>query len=87
MVHGPPSRAPVRQGQKVIIVCLFWLNTYEDHYIVAIAAIEQDSKDPQLAANLLKLGAVRVDHHMRTIPVSRFTVLIEVNVTDPRVRS
>lgn len=54
---------------------------------MAIAAIEQDSKDPQLAANLLKLGAVRVDHHMRTIPVSRFTVLIEVNVTDPRVRS
>ncbi|CAL1704234.1 unnamed protein product [Somion occarium] len=29
-------------------------------------AIEQDSRDPQLAANLNRLGAVTVDHHMKT---------------------
>ncbi|KAH9854057.1 hypothetical protein C2E23DRAFT_80170 [Lenzites betulinus] len=29
-------------------------------------AIEQDSKDPHLLANLSKLGAVQVDHHMQT---------------------
>ncbi|KAJ3476288.1 hypothetical protein NLI96_g11264 [Meripilus lineatus] len=33
-------------------------------------AILQDSRDPQLAANLSKLGAVRVDHHMHSIPVA-----------------
>lgn len=31
------------------------------------AAIEQDSKDPHLAANLRQLGAVNVDHHMKTV--------------------
>ncbi|KAI0670552.1 hypothetical protein C8Q78DRAFT_1036806 [Trametes maxima] len=30
-------------------------------------AIEQDSKDPHLMANLSRLGQVRVDHHMQTI--------------------
>ncbi|TCD65405.1 hypothetical protein EIP91_002704 [Steccherinum ochraceum] len=31
------------------------------------AAIEEDAKDPHLAANLTRLGPVRVDHHMKTI--------------------
>ncbi|KAI0062380.1 hypothetical protein BV25DRAFT_1870471 [Artomyces pyxidatus] len=30
-------------------------------------AIEKDSRDPQLLANLSRLGPVRVDHHMQTI--------------------
>jgi len=30
------------------------------------AAIEEDSKDPHLAANLTRLGPVRVDHHSLT---------------------
>ncbi|KAI0637142.1 hypothetical protein C8Q77DRAFT_550541 [Trametes polyzona] len=30
-------------------------------------AIEQDSKDPHLLANLSKLGQVRVDHHMQAV--------------------
>ncbi|EMD38582.1 hypothetical protein CERSUDRAFT_113766 [Gelatoporia subvermispora B] len=30
-------------------------------------AIERDSKDPQLLANISRLGPVAVDHHMRTV--------------------
>ncbi|KAI0255411.1 hypothetical protein BJV78DRAFT_1179929, partial [Lactifluus subvellereus] len=35
-------------------------------------AIQRDGKDPQLLANLNRLGAVRVDHHMQTVRTVSF---------------
>ena len=34
-----------------------------------LAAIMEDAGDPHLLANLRKLGAVKVDHHMQTVKV------------------
>ena len=36
-----------------------------------IVAIEKDAMDPHFLSNLSKLGAVRVDHHMRTMETVR----------------
>ncbi|OBZ75621.1 hypothetical protein A0H81_04497 [Grifola frondosa] len=34
---------------------------------IGMEAIERDSMDPQLMANLNRLGPVKVDHHMQTV--------------------
>jgi len=38
--------------------------SYDPNYTIVI---QRDARDPQLLANLSKLGPVRVDHHMQTI--------------------
>jgi len=41
-------------------------------------AIERDARDPQLLANLNRLGPVRVDHHMQTVRTqASFTELFQ----------
>ena len=39
-------------------------------------AILRDARDPQLHANLNKLGPVRVDHHMQTVRTVRFVAYV-----------
>lgn len=37
--------------------------------------IQRDARDPQLLANLNRLGPVRVDHHMQTVRTVSQTVV------------
>lgn len=63
--HGPETSPPPAARQP-------WASESKDE------VIQRDARDPQLLANLNRLGPVRVDHHMQTVRTqARFKELFQ----------
>lgn len=73
----PRINVPVMSKQKV---SSGFLPTHHDLELDKLA-IERDSQDPHLLANLNRLGPVRVDHHMQAVRLVSLRVCTYIRKT------